>query len=65
MATLDLKRSSFIYTHNFGVPYRELLVVPQKSCLSEGQQADFDKNLIIYGENLDALKALLPLCSGN
>jgi adenine-specific DNA-methyltransferase len=65
MSTLGLKGISFIYTHHLGVPYRELPVVSQKRCLSEGQQADLDGNLISDRENLDALKALLPLCSGN
>jgi len=32
MPSLDFKGKSFIYTHHLGVPYRELLVVPEKSC---------------------------------
>ena len=31
MPSLDFKGKSFIYTHHLGVPYRELLVVPEKS----------------------------------
>ena len=31
MPLLDFKGKSFIYTHHLSVPYRELLVVPEKS----------------------------------
>ena len=34
MPALDFKGKSFIYTHHLGVPYRELLVVPEKSCVA-------------------------------
>jgi adenine-specific DNA-methyltransferase len=64
MPTLDFKGKSFIYTHHLGVPYRELLVVPEKSCPAEGKQPDLDDNLILHGDNLDALKALLPRYAG-
>ncbi len=59
MPTLDFKGKSFIYTHDLGVRYRELLVVPERSCVQEEQQTDLDDNLTIYGDNLEALKALL------
>jgi adenine-specific DNA-methyltransferase len=64
MPSLDFKGKSFIYTHHLGVPYRELLVVPEKSCPAEGRQADLDDNLIVHGDNLEALKALLPRYAG-
>jgi len=64
MPTLDFKGKSFIYTHHLGVPYRELLVVPEKSCPAEGRQPDLDDNLILHGDNLEALKALLPRYAG-
>jgi hypothetical protein len=44
MPALDFKGKSFIYTHHLGVPYRELLVVPEKSCPAEGRQPDLDDN---------------------
>lgn len=64
MPTLDFKGKSFIYTHHLGVPYRELLVVPEKSCPAPGATPDLDGNLIIHGDNLEALKALLPRYAG-
>lgn len=64
MPTLDFKGKSFIYTHHLGVPYRELLVVPEKSCPAPGRTPDLDDNLILHGDNLEALKALLPRYAG-
>jgi adenine-specific DNA-methyltransferase len=64
MPTLDFKGKSFIYTHHLGVPYRELLVVPEKSCPAPGRAPDLDDNLILHGDNLEALKALLPRYAG-
>jgi adenine-specific DNA-methyltransferase len=63
MPTLDFKGKSFIYTHHLGVPYRELLVVPEKS-EPAGGTPELDGNLIIHGDNLEALKALLPRYAG-
>lgn len=64
MPSLDFKGKSFIYTHHLGVPYRELIVAPEKSCPAQGRQAELDDNLIIHGDNLEALKALLPRYAG-
>ena len=64
MPTLEFKGKSFIYTHHLGVPYRELLVVPTKSSPAQGQPPDLNDNLIIHGDNLEALKALLPRYAG-
>ena len=47
MPTLDFKGKSFIYTHHLSVPYRELLVVPEKSSPAPGGTPDLDDNLII------------------
>ncbi|MEQ1861842.1 MAG: site-specific DNA-methyltransferase [Chthoniobacteraceae bacterium] len=63
MPALDFKGKSFIYTHHLGVPYRELLVVPEKS-EPAGGTPDLDGNLILHGDNLEALKALLPRYAG-
>jgi adenine-specific DNA-methyltransferase len=62
--SLEFKGKSFVYTHHLSVPYRELLVVPEKSCPVEGKQPDLDDNLILHGDNLEALKALLPRYAG-
>ncbi len=64
MPNLDFKGKSFIYTHHLGVPYRELLVDAAKSCAAVGKQPGLDDNLIIHGDNLEALKALLPRFAG-
>jgi hypothetical protein len=44
---------------------RRLLVVSEKSCVPEGEQADIENNVIIDGDNMDALKALPPRCATN
>lgn len=64
MPTLEFKGKQFIYSHHLSVPFRELKVVPEKSLQAEGQLASLDDNLIIHGDNLEALKALLPTHAG-
>jgi len=64
MPTLEFKGKQFVYSHHLSVPFRELEVVPEKSLPAEGQQASLDDNLIIHGDNLEALKALLPTHAG-
>ena len=56
MPTLDFKGKQHIYAHHLAVPYRPLEPDDKRSCNS----TDTDDNLIIYGDNLHALKALLP-----
>jgi len=64
MPTLEFKGKQFVYSHHLGVPFRELQVVPEKSLPVEGKQPSLDDNLIIHGDNLEALKALLPTHAG-
>ncbi len=64
MPTLDFKGKQFVYSHHLSVPFRELKVVPEKSLPAEGQKPSLDDNLIIHGDNLEALKALLPTHAG-
>lgn len=64
MPTLDFKGKSFVYAHHLSVPFRELLVEGRKSLPSKGQKPSLDDNLIIHGDNLHALKALLPTYAG-
>lgn len=64
MPTLEFKGKQFVYSHHLGVPFRELQVVPEKSLSAEGKQPSLDDNLIIHGDNLEALKALLPTHAG-
>ncbi len=61
MPTLDFKGKQFIYAHHHNVPFRELVIDADKS-LSE--TPNLDDNLIIHGDNLHGLKALLPRYAG-
>ncbi|MEO5805069.1 site-specific DNA-methyltransferase [Devosia sp.] len=60
MTELTFKGKEFVYNHHLAVPFRPL--VPDES-KGIGPVA-FDGNLIIQGDNLHALKALLPLYAG-
>ena len=64
MPTLEFKGKQFVYSHHLSVPFRELRVEVEKSLPAEGQKPSLDDNLIIHGDNLDALKALLPTHAG-
>jgi adenine-specific DNA-methyltransferase len=64
MPSLDFKGKSFVYTHHLGVPFRELNIVPEKSCPLSGEKPTMDDNLILHGDNLESLKALLPRFAG-
>ena len=56
MPTLKFKGKQHIYAHHLTVLYRPLEPDETRSC----NPADTDDNLIIHGDNLHALKALLP-----
>ena len=56
MPTLDFKGKQHIYAHHLTVPYQPLEPDEKRSCHPSG----VDDNLIIHGDNLHALKALLP-----
>ncbi|KPV43040.1 site-specific DNA-methyltransferase [Alicyclobacillus ferrooxydans] len=60
MPTLNFKGKTFVQNHHLTVPYHELIPQPDKS-MSEGVR--LDDNLILRGDNLVALKALLPMYS--
>lgn len=64
MPTLEFKGKQFVYSHHLGVPFRELQLVPKKSLPAKGKKPSLDDNLIIHGDNLEALKALLPTHAG-
>jgi adenine-specific DNA-methyltransferase len=57
MATLSFKGKSFIQNYHLAVKYHELIPVKKKGLTSKISLKD---NLIIHGDNLKALKALLP-----
>ncbi|MDP8240379.1 MAG: site-specific DNA-methyltransferase [Candidatus Hatepunaea meridiana] len=61
MPTLQFKGRSVVWNHHLGVPYRELIPCPEKS---RTDKLSLHDNLIIHGDNLHALKALLPTYAG-
>ena len=61
MPELHFKGKEFVYNHHLSVPYRPLVIHDDKSV---GATHDLNGNLIIHGDNLHALKALLPLYAG-
>jgi len=64
MPTIDFKGKQFVYSHHLSVPFRELKVSADKSLPAKGSKPSLDDNLIIHGDNLEALKALLPTHAG-
>ncbi|MDS4068980.1 MAG: site-specific DNA-methyltransferase [Candidatus Competibacter sp.] len=71
MPELDFKGKEFVYNHHLAVPHRPLIPHPDKSVLPSpsgrgagGEGARLDGNLIIHGDNLHALKSLLPMYAG-
>ncbi len=61
MPTIQFKGKSFVQNHHLAVPFHQL--VPQKE-KSLTDSASLKDNLIIQGDNLLALKALLPTFAG-
>ncbi len=60
MPLLEFKGKQHIYAHHLTVPYRPLVPDVGRSL----NPADADDNLIIHGDNLHTLKALLPRYAG-
>ena len=61
MPALEFKGKQHIYAHHLGVPYRPLVPHPDKSVAAAPGDAPLPTtHLIIHGDNLHALKALLP-----
>jgi adenine-specific DNA-methyltransferase len=61
MATLTFKGKGIVQNHHLTVPYHALVPQPKKS---DARHISLDDNLIIHGDNLKALKALLPTYAG-
>lgn len=60
MPTLNWIGKDKVVNHHLDVPFRTL--EKQYTFASEGHEDD--GNMIIHGDNLDALKALLPMYEG-
>jgi adenine-specific DNA-methyltransferase len=56
MPEIVFKGKEYVYNHHLTVPYRPLLPDAAKGI----GPADLGQNLIIHGDNLHALKSLLP-----
>jgi adenine-specific DNA-methyltransferase len=57
---LVFKGKEFVYNHHLAIPYRPLIPHSEKSI----GEPRLDGNLIIHGDNLLALKSLLPMYAG-
>ena len=64
MPTLDFKGKSLVYAHHLSVPARTLEPNAKKSLPLKDGKPSLDDNLIIHGDNLHALKALMPRYAG-
>ena len=60
MPELIFKGKEFVYNHHLSVPFRPLEPQADKGV----GPANLDGNLIIHGDNLHALKSLLPMYAG-
>ncbi len=61
MATLHFKGKTFVQNHHLTVKYHQLIPKKDKSLTDK---VSLNDNLIIHGDNLKALKALLPTYAG-
>ena len=61
MARIEFKGKTFVQNYHLQVKYHELVPVKSKSLTDKVSLHD---NLIIHGDNLKALKALLPMYAG-
>jgi adenine-specific DNA-methyltransferase len=64
MPVLQFKGKSAVENYHHAVPHHRLEFDAKLSLLPKGQSPSLDGNLIIEGDNLLALKALLPTHSG-
>jgi adenine-specific DNA-methyltransferase len=60
MPEIVFKGKEYVYNHHLTVPYRPLVVDKTKGI----GPADMASNLVIHGDNLHALKSLLPRYAG-
>lgn len=60
MPEIQFKGKEFVFNHHLSVPFRPLVHQKEKSIGS----GNLDENLVIQGDNLHALKALLPMYAG-
>lgn len=64
MPVIQFKGKTAIESYHHTIPHHALEFDPKLSVLSKGEKPSLDGNLIIEGDNLLALKALLPTHAG-
>jgi hypothetical protein len=64
MPVLQFKGKTSVENYHYVVPHHTLEFDPKLSVLGKGEKPSLDGNLIIEGDNLLALKALLPTHAG-
>ncbi len=66
MPEIVFKGKEYVYNHHLTVPYRPLVAQPGKGvgAGSSTLAGDLNGNLVIHGDNLHALKSLLPRHAG-
>lgn len=60
MPEIQFKGKEFVFNHHLSVPYRPLVPHKEKS-IGAG---NINENLVVHGDNLHALKALMPMYAG-
>lgn len=60
MPEIQFKGKEFVFNHHLSVPYRPLVPHKDKSIGA----ANINDNLVVHGDNLHALKALMPMYAG-
>ena len=60
MTEINFKGKEFVYNHHLSVPFRPLIPHADRGI----GEPSFSGNLVIHGDNLHALKSLLPLYAG-
>jgi adenine-specific DNA-methyltransferase len=61
MPEFQFKGKEFVFNHHLSVPFRPLMPNKNKSIVGHDKELRLDGNLVIHGDNLHALKALLPM----
>jgi adenine-specific DNA-methyltransferase len=61
MPTINFKGKSLVQNYHLQVPFHELKPVKAKSL---AKKVSLHDNLVVHGDNLKALKALLPYYHG-
>ncbi len=64
MPSLQFKGKQLVQNHHLVVPFHELKPIKAKSVVAKDGKVSLHDNVIIHGDNLAALKALLPTHHG-